>query len=104
MTLRNFLATFEAEIVILPEATEIEMKNGVASENKNMYLKINIFILTVFINQTSTLLFRPVLPLYRNQSTDLQSKSMRRFLYNGKTSFFLMLNTTFHEESLLPFP
>ena len=104
MTLRNFLATFEAEIVILPEATEIEMKNGVASENKNMYLKINIFILTVFINQTSTLPFRPVLPLYRNQSTDLQSKSMRWFLYNGKTSFFLMLNTTFHEESLLPFP
>ena len=61
------------------------MKNGVASENKNMYLKINIFILTVFINQTSTLPFRPVLPLYRNQSTDLQSKSIGRFLYNGKT-------------------
>ena len=60
------------------------MKNGVASENKNMYLKINIFILTVFINQTSTLPFRPVLPLYKNQSTDLQSKSMGRFLCNGK--------------------
>ena len=27
------------------------MKNGVASKNKNMCLKINIFILTVFINQ-----------------------------------------------------
>ena len=67
-----YLATFEAEIIILPQATEIEMKNGVASENKNMYLKINIFILTVFINQTSTLPFRPVLPLLRNQSTDLQ--------------------------------
>ena len=63
----------------------MEMKNGVASENKNMYQQINIFILTVFINQTSTLPFRPVLPLYRNQSTDLQSKSMVRFLYNGKT-------------------
>ena len=61
------------------------MKNGIAFEYKNMYLKINIFILTVFINQTSTLPFRPVLPLYRNQSTDLQSKSIGRFLYNGKT-------------------
>ena len=70
MTLSNFLATFEAEIIILPQATEIEIKNGVASENKNMYLKIKI---------------RPVLPLCRNQPTDLQSKSMGRFLYNGKT-------------------
>ena len=51
MTLSNFLATFEAEIIILPQATEIEMKNEVASENKNMCLKIKI---------------RPVLPLYRN--------------------------------------
>ena len=68
------LATFEAEIIILPLATGIEMKNGVASENKNMHLKINTFILTV--NQTSTLLFRSVFPLYKNQSTDLQSKSM----------------------------
>ena len=42
------------------------MKNGVASENKNIYRKINIFILTVFINQ----------------STDLQSKSMEWFLYD----------------------
>ena len=48
------LATFEAEIIILPLATGIEMKNGVASENKNMHLKINIFISTVFINQAST--------------------------------------------------
>ena len=85
ITLSNFLATFEAEIIILPLATEIEMKNGVAPENKNMYLNINIFILSVFINQTSTLPFRPVLPLYRNQSTNLQSKSMGRFLCNGKT-------------------
>ena len=58
------LATFEAEIIILPLATGIEMKNGVASENKNMHLKINIFILAVFINQRFTLPFRPVLPLY----------------------------------------
>ena len=55
------------------------MKNGVDFENKNMYLKINIFILTVFINQTSTLPFRSVLPLYRNQSIDLQSESMDDF-------------------------
>ena len=65
------------------------MKNGIAFEYKNMYLKINIFILTVFINQTSTLPFRPVLPLNRNQSTDLQSKSMVRFLYKGKTRLSL---------------
>ena len=58
ITLINFLATFEAEIITFPQAAEVEMKNGVASESKNMYLKINIFILT----------------------TGLQSKSMGRFL------------------------
>ena len=47
------------------------MKNEVASENQNMYLKINIFILTIYIDLASTLPFRPVLPLYRNQSSDL---------------------------------
>ena len=56
------------------------MKNGLAYKNKNVYLKINIFL-----NQASTLPFRPVLPLYRNQSTDLWSKSMEGFLYNGNT-------------------
>ena len=61
------------------------MKNGVASENKNVYLNINIFILTIYIDQASTLPFRPVLLLYRNQCIDLQSKSMKRFLYNGNT-------------------
>ena len=102
ITLSNFLATFEAEMIILPQAAEIEMKNGVASERKNMYLKINIFILTVFIKQTSTLPFRSVLPLYRNQSTDLQSKSRGRFLYNGKTSFFNVEHHLFHIYFLLP--
>ena len=82
--LSNFLATFEAEIIILPYATDIEMKNGVASENKNMCLKINVFILTIYIDQASTLPLRPVLPLHRNQSTDLQTKSVGRSLYNGK--------------------
>ena len=104
--LSNFLATFEADIIILPWATEIEMKNGVASENKNMYLKINIFILTIYIDQTSTLPFRPVFALYRNQSTDLQSKSMGRFLYNGKTwlekdIFFNVKHHLFHIYFLL---
>ena len=61
------------------------MKNGVASENKSVYLKINIFILTFYIDQASTLPSRSVSPLYRNQSNDLQSKSMGRFLYNGNT-------------------
>ena len=37
------------------------MKNRVAYENQNVYLKINIDL-----NQASTLSFRPVLPLYRN--------------------------------------
>ena len=52
------------------------MKNGVASENQNVYLKMNIYL-----NQASTLRFRPVLPLYRNQSTDIWSKLMGWFLY-----------------------
>ena len=52
------------------------MKNGVAYTNKNVYLKINIYL-----NQVSTLRFRPVLPLYRNQSTDIWSKSMGWFPY-----------------------
>ena len=61
------------------------MKNGVVSENKNVYLNINIFILTIYIDQVSTFLFTPVLPLYRNQSTDLQNISVGQFLYNGNT-------------------
>ena len=56
------------------------MKNGVTYKNQNLDLKINIYL-----NQTSTLQFRPVLPLYRNQSTDIWSKSMGWFLYNGNT-------------------
>ena len=56
------------------------MKNGVAYKNENVYLKINIYV-----KQASTLLFRVVLPLYRNQSTDIWSKSMGWFLYNGNT-------------------
>ena len=54
------------------------MKNGVADKNQNVYLKIN-----VYLNEAFTLPSRPVLLLYRNQSTDLWSKSMRWFLYNG---------------------
>ena len=46
------------------------MKNGVSYKNKNVNLKISIYL-----NQTSTLQFRSMLPLYRNQSTDLQSIS-----------------------------
>ena len=54
------------------------MKNVVAYKNQNVYIKINNYL-----NQASTLRFRPVLPLYRNQSTDIWSKSMGQFLYNG---------------------
>ena len=85
ITLSNFLATSEVEIISLPLAIEAQMKNGIASENKNVYLNINIFILTIYIDQASTFPFTSVLPLYRNQSTDLRSKSMGRFLYNGNT-------------------
>ena len=56
------------------------MKNGVAYKNKHVYLKINIYF-----NQASILGFRPVFPLYKNQSTDVWSKSMGWFLYNGNT-------------------
>ena len=51
------------------------MKNGVAYKNL-MLMKINIYL-----NQASTFPFRPMLPLYRKQSTDLQSTSMGQFLY-----------------------
>ena len=42
------------------------MKNVVAYKNKNVYMKINNYL-----NQASTLWFRPVLPLDRNQSADM---------------------------------
>ena len=45
-----------------------------------MYVKTNIHL-----NQASTLPFRSVLLLCRNQSTDLWSKSMGWFLYIGNT-------------------
>ena len=56
------------------------MKNGDAYKNQNLYLKINIYLI-----QASTLQFRPVLPLYRNQSTDIWSKLMGLFIHNGNT-------------------
>ena len=82
------------------------MKNEVAYKNQNVYLKIN-----VYVNQTSTLHFRPVLSLYRNQSTDTQSKSMGQFLYNDNTGLkyanpnhqlFHTLFFSLHEENLFP--
>ena len=56
------------------------MKNGVAYKNQKVYLKINIYL-----NKASTLQFRPVLLSYRNQSTDIWSKSIGWFLNNGNT-------------------
>ena len=56
------------------------MKNEVAYKNQIVYLKIDIYL-----NQAATLRLRPVLPLYRNQSTDIWSKWMGWFLYNGNT-------------------
>ena len=55
------------------------MKKVVAYKN-NVYLKINIYL-----NQAPTLPFRSVLPLYRNQSIDLQNRSTGQLLYNGNT-------------------
>ena len=56
------------------------MKNGVSYKNQNVYVKINIYL-----NQASTLPFRSVLSLYRNESTSIWSKVMGWFLYNGNT-------------------
>ena len=56
------------------------MKNEVSYKNQYVYLNINIYL-----EQASTLQFRSVLPLYRNRSTDIWSKSMGWFLYNGNT-------------------
>ena len=56
------------------------MKDGVTYKDQNVYLKINIYL-----SQAFALPFRPVLPLYRNQSTELWRKSMGWFLYNGNT-------------------
>ena len=70
--LSNFLPTLRRKSFFFSKAsTEAEMKNGVAYKNQNVHLKINIYL-----NQVSTLRFRPVLPLYRNESTDIWSKSM----------------------------
>ena len=56
------------------------MKNVVVYKNKKESLKINIYL-----TQAWTLLFRPLLLLYRNQSTDLQIRSMGQFLSSGNT-------------------
>ena len=77
---QQLFSNFGAEIIIFPRATEAEMKNGVACKNQNMYVKISIYL-----NQASTLPFRPMLPLYRNQSSSLWSKSMGWFLHNGNS-------------------
>ena len=74
------------------------MKNGVAYKNQNVYLKINIYL-----NQASTLRFRPVLSLYRNQSSDIWSKSMGWFLYNGNTGL-KEANPNHHLFHILFFP
>ena len=79
--LSNVLATLRHKSYFFSkQATEAEMKNGVAYRNQDVCLQINIYL-----NKTSTLPFRPVLPLYRNQSTGLCNKSMGWFLYNGST-------------------
>ena len=84
------------------------MKNGVAYKNQNVYLKINIHL-----NQASTLLFGLVQALYRNQPTDLWSKSMGWFLCNGNTELkpanpnnhlFHTLFSPFMKKSFSPFP
>ena len=68
------------------------MKNGLAYKNQNFYLKINIYL-----NQAFNLPCRSVLPLYRNQSTGLWSKSMEWFMETMATldSNKLILTTIF---------
>ena len=68
------------------------MKNGLAYKNQNFYLKINIYL-----NQAFNLPCRSVLPLYRNQSTGLWSKSMEWFMETMVTldSNKLILTTIF---------
>ena len=92
------------------------MKNGVASKNKNMYLKINMFILTVFINQTSPLChsgqcchYTETIPLiYRANQWD-GFYTMPKLDWN-KLSFlnvrhrFLHIYFLLSWKSLLPFP
>ena len=82
------------------------MKNGVAYKNQNMYRKINIYL-----KQASSLPFKPLLPSYRNQLTDLWSKPMGCFLYNGNTGlkytnpnhhFFHILFPSFMKKSSPP--
>ena len=79
-TNRLWLEITLATNVVLHFTTECEMKNAAGYKNQNVYLKINIYL-----NQATTPPFRPVLSLYRNQSTDLWRKSMEWFLYNGNT-------------------
>ena len=64
--LGNVLATLRRKSYLFSKKLRLKMKDLVAYKNQNGYLKINIYL-----NQASTLPFKPVLPLYRNQSTDI---------------------------------
>ena len=64
--LSNVLATLSRKSYLFSKKLRLKMKDLVAYKNQNVYLKINIYL-----NQASTLPFRPVLSLYRNQSTDI---------------------------------
>ena len=62
--LSNVLATLSRKSYLFSKKLRLKMKDLVAYKNQNVYLKINIYL-----NQASNLPFRPVLSLYRNQST-----------------------------------
>ena len=67
------------------------MENEIAYKNQNLYLKINIYL-----NRASTLQFRPVLPLYRNQSTNYRANLWDGFYTMAALDWNkLILTTTF---------
>ena len=79
--LSKFLATLRCKSYFFSKQLRLRWKSELLIKTKTcIYLKINIYL-----NQASTLWFRPVLPLYRNQSTDIWSKLKGRFLYNENT-------------------
>ena len=99
--LSKFLATLRRKSYFLSKQLRLRWKSELLIKAKTcIYLKINIYL-----NQASTLWFRPVLPLYRNQSIDIWSKLKGRFLYNENTELttaFSIYYFFLHEETLLP--
>ena len=95
--LSNFLATLSHKSYFFSKQLKPKLKMELLIKTK-LYLKINIYL-----NQASTLRFRPVLPLYRNQSTDIWIKLMGWFLYNDNNGL-KHANPNLHLSHILFFP